>query len=275
MKKKNNWIKYLGVISVIVLLSACGRASDGVQQTNLSVWDRLIIYPLSQIIIWLSELFGNYYAIGIIVFTLIIRLLLFPLNKMQLKSQREMQELQPELEKLRANYPNRDRESMMQLRQAEQELMQEKGINQFAGCLPLLIQLPVMMALYQTIIKTEVLKQGHFIWVNLGQPDPYFILPIIAAGLTWLNSYLMMLSNPKANQQVKWMMYLMPLMILFISLNLPSAVTLYWVVSNIISVVQTLIYNNPYKIIEERQQKEQEERQRQKRLNKAMKRARK
>lgn len=275
MKKKKNWVRQLGVISIVVLLAACGRVSDGVQQTNLSVWDRLIIYPLSQIIIWLSELFGNYYAIGIIVFTLIIRLLLFPLNKMQLKSQREMQELQPELEKLRANYPNRDRESMMQLRQAEQELMQEKGINQFAGCLPLLIQLPVMMALYQTIIKTEVLKQGHFIWVNLGQPDPYFILPIIAAGLTWLNSYLMMLSNPKANQQVKWMMYLMPIMILVISLNLPSAVTLYWVVSNIISVVQTLIYNNPYKIIEERQQKEQEERQRQKRLNKAMKRARK
>src|SRR5699024_6769360 len=103
---------------------------------------------------------------------------------MQLKSQREMQALQPELDKIKEKYPNRDRESMQLAQEEQQQLLESHGVNQFAGCLPLLIQLPVMMSLYQSISRTPELKQGHFLWTNSGPIDRRCILPILAPVVT-------------------------------------------------------------------------------------------
>lgn len=272
MKQSKKWLQIGILFSVALVLSACGNSNDVITSESTGIWDRYVIYNLSQFIIWLSNLFGGNYAIGIIVFTILIRLLLLPLNKMQMKSQRDMQELQPELERLKAKYPNRDKESMRLMQEEQQQLMESRGVNQFAGCLPIAVQLPVMMALYQSIVRTEALRQGHFLWTNLGQMDPYFILPIVAAGLTLANSYFTMMSSPNQNSQMKTMLYVAPLMILFISLGLPSAVTLYWVVSNAITLIQTFMFNNPYKIIAERKAKQQAEKDRQRALNKALKR---
>ncbi|MBF6625435.1 membrane protein insertase YidC [Tuanshanicoccus lijuaniae] len=273
MKKSKKWIQLTLLAGLVLLLTACGNVNTPITSESTNLWDRYIIYNLSQFIVWLSNLFGGSYAIGIILFTLIIRGALIPLTKMQLKSQRQMQELQPELDKIKEKYPNRDRESMRLMQEEQQLLMETRGINQFAGCLPLFIQLPVMMALYQAIVRTEVLRQGHFLWTNLGKVDPYFILPILAAGLMFANSYYSMLSNPKQNSQMKVFMYVMPVMILIISMSFPSAVSLYWVVSNAVTLIQTFVYNNPFKIIAERKAKEEEEKAKEKALRKALKRA--
>lgn len=273
MKKVNKWLKVIVLLSLILFLTACGNSQEMITADSTNLWDRYIIYNLSQFIIWLSHLFGNNYALGIIVFTIIIRLVLLPLNRMQLQSQRKMQELQPEINRLKEQYPGRDRESMRLVQEAQQKLFEERGVNQFAGCLPLLVQLPVMMALYQSIVRTEVLRQGNFLWMNLGQIDPLFILPILAALLMFANTYFTMMSSPNQNGQMKIMMYTMPIMILVISLSLPSAVTLYWVISNAITLVQTFIFNNPYKIIAEREAKIKAEKDRERALRKALKRA--
>ena len=214
---------------------------------------------------------GGSYGLGIILFTIIILVALTPLTKMQMDSQFQMAEIQPEIEELKKQFPNRDRASMEALQQAQQDLMKERGVNQFAGCLPLLIQLPVMFALYQVITRTEVLRDGHFLWLALGKADPYFILPILAAVLTWYSSYLTVKANPIQNGASKAMTYVAPAMILLVSFNFPAAVTLYWVVSNAVRVVQTFIFYNPYKIIAQREAKRQEEKARQRRLRKALK----
>lgn len=275
MKKINKWLKLAIILSLIVFLTACGNPNEAISADSTNLWDRYIIYNLSQFIIWLSNLFGKNYAMGIILFTILIRVLLIPLTKMQLKSQRDMQELQPEINRLKEQYPGKDKESQRQMQEAQQKLFEDRGVNQFAGCLPLLVQLPVMMGLYQSIGRTEELRQGHFLWMNLGQHDPVFILPILAALFTLANSYFTMKSSPNQNGQMKAMLYIMPLMILLISLGLPSAVTLYWVVSNAITLIQTFVYNNPYKIIAERQAKIQAEKDRDRALRKALKKVKK
>ncbi|WP_124057762.1 YidC/Oxa1 family membrane protein insertase [Vaginisenegalia massiliensis] len=272
MKKTKQWLQIALLIGVVVTLSACGK-TDAVSQHSTGIWDRYVIYTLSQFLLWIAKLVGNHYALAIILFTIVLRTLLLPLTKMQMKSQRDMMEIQPELDKLKEKYPNKDRQSMEAMQEEQQALMKEHGVNQYAGCLPLLIQFPVMIALYQAIVRTPELRQGHFLWMNLGNPDPYFILPVLAAGLTFATSYFTMKANPSSNVTTKSMMYMMPLMILFISLGLPSAVAVYWVISNAITLAQTFIYNNPYKILAERQAKRDAEKAKQKALKKALKQA--
>ena len=263
--------KKILILASMLLLSGCSQQGTG--QAGSSLWDIYIIQPLSQFIIWLSSLFANQYAIGIILFTLLIRILLIPLNNMQMKSQRKLQEIQPELDAIKAKYPNKDRHSMEQLQEEQSALMEKRGVNQFAGCLPLLVQFPVMIALYQTIQRTEILRQGHFLWMNLGQRDPYLVLPILAAVFSFLSTYLMMKAAPSSNSANKVMTYVMPVIIFMIAFGLPSALGLYFVVTNLFTVVQVLIFNNPYKIIREREEKIQMEKDRQRELRRQLRRA--
>ncbi|MCW6653717.1 membrane protein insertase YidC [Aerococcaceae bacterium NML191292] len=271
MKQTKKWLHLFGLAVVVLFLTACG--TEAITSESTGLWDRYIIYNLSQFIIWLSNIFGGSYAIGIIIFTVLIRIITVPLTKMQFDSQRQMQEIQPEIDKLKAKYPGRDRASMEAMQREQREIMEANGVNQFAGCLPVAIQLPIMMALYQAIGRTEILKEGHFLWMSLGQMDPFFVLPIVAAVLTFANSYFTMKSSPSQGGAMKTMTYVMPAMILLISVGLPAAVTLYWVVSNAVTLIQTFMLNNPYKIIEERQAKAQAERDKQRELKRALKRA--
>lgn len=268
MKKFNKWFKVLALLGIVIFLTACGSSNEPISADSTGIWDRYIIYNLSQFILWLSDLFGGNYAIGIILFTVIIRIILIPLFRMQINSQRKMQELQPELDAIKDKYPNKDKQSMELMQQEQAQLMEDRGVNQFAGCLPLVIQLPVMIALYQAILRTNELQTGSFLWMNLGEADPYFVLPILAAGLTFYSTYLTSKSNPVQNATTKSMTFVTPVMILFITVGLPSAIALYFVVSNGITLLQTLIFNNPYKIIAERQAKIDEEKERQRRLRK-------
>lgn len=273
MKKYTKWLKVLALLSVVLFLAACGSTNEAANASSTGFWDRYVIYNLSQFIVWLSDLFGGNYPLGITLFTVLIRTLLLPVFQMQIKSQRQMQEIQPELDAIKEKYPNRDKISMEAMQEEQQQLLQDRGVNQFAGCLPMLIQLPVMMALYQAILRTEELRQGNFLWMNLGQPDPYFVLPIIAAALTFATTYFSMKSNPVQNTMTKSMMFVSPLMILMIGLTLPSAIALYWVVSNAFTLIQTFVLNNPYKIIAEREAKVQAEKDKQRELRKQLRRA--
>lgn len=269
MNKRKRLLLLLGTVLLAVVLVGCGTSPITEQSTG--IWDRYIILNFSRVIIWFSNLFGGSYGIGIIIFTLIIRLILLPIMHRQTKSTQKMAGLQPQLKELQTKYASKDTDTQNKLKEETSKLYAEAGVNPVAGCLPLLIQMPVLIAMYQAISRTDVLKSGNFLWMNLGEPDHYFILPILAAALTYGTTKLSSMSQAESNPTTTSMMYIMPALILFMGITLPSALSLYWVVGNAFSVGQTLLLNNPFKIKKEREEKIKVERERQRALEKALK----
>lgn len=268
MKNRKRLLLLLGTVLLAVVLVGCGTSPITAESTGF--WDRYIVLNFSRVIIWLSDLFGGSFGLGIIVFTLIIRIILLPLMHGQTKSTRKMSDLQPRIKALQAQYSSKDAETQSKLKEETSKLYSEAGVNPVAGCLPLLIQMPVLMGLYQAISRTEALSTGDFLWMNLGKPDPMFILPIAAAILTYATTKLSSMSQAESNPTTTSMMYMMPALILFMGITLPSALSLYWVVGNAFSVGQTLLLNNPFKIRKEREEKLQAERDRERALEKAL-----
>ena len=243
-------------MSLTLFLAAC--SNKPITSHSTGIWDHYIIYNCSQFIIWLSKHFGGY-GMGIIIFTIIIRIILLPLMFYQTKTMMKTQELAPQLKAIQKKYSSRDRESMQKMQMETQKLYKEAGVNPWASMLPLLVQLPVMWALYQAIWRTSALRNGTFLWLQLGHPDPYYIMPILAALFTFISSWLSMASMPEKNSMTTTMTWFMPIMVFFMALGFSSAITLYWVVTNAFQVVQTLIIQNPFKIRREREEKQRAE----------------
>ena len=270
-KQTKRILALAGMALLVVTLAGCSTAP--VTSHSTSIWDHYVIYNAARFIIWLSDLLGGNYGVGIIAFTLIIRIIIFPLNAISMKSMTKQSELAPEIKKLQAKYSAKDTATQQKLQDETQKLYSKAGVNPVMGCLPTLIQMPFLLALYQAIYRTDALKAGSFLWMQLGKPDPYFITMILAALLTGLTSYLSMLAQPVKSTMNWAMVAIMPVFIFIVSMNLPSAVTIYWVVTNAFSVVQQLILQNPTKLRREREAKIQEEKDKEKALRKARKRA--
>ena len=186
---------------------------------------------------------GNY-GIAIIIVTVLMRIIIFPLTLKQEKSMKKMRELQPELEKIKEKYKNNPQE----YQQKTAELYRESGVNPLGGCLPLLIQMPVFVALYWAFSGNAIPADAKFLWFTLKQPDRLFmignfafnLLPILNVGVTYIQQKIMTsaTSGQESNQQMQTMLYMMPLMLLFIFYKMPSGVTLYYLVSGALSLVQ-------------------------------------
>lgn len=265
MKKMKKWLLVLSMFGLVFLLTACG--TEPVSTSSTGLWDRYIVYYFGQAIKWLS--FNKSYGIGIIIFTLIIRIILMPLMQYQTKSMRKTQELQPKLKELQQKYASKDAETTRKLQEEQQRLYSEHGVNPISGCLPLLVQMPIMMALWQSISRTPELKTGTFLWLELGNIDPYYILPVLAAIFTFASTKLTSMGQLEVQGSMKVMNYMMPAMILFMGVNLASGLSLYWVISNGFQVIQTLLINNPFKIRKEREEEAQKKKDIEKALRKA------
>ncbi|MFD2730051.1 YidC/Oxa1 family membrane protein insertase [Enterococcus camelliae] len=249
MKKRKRLLMTGSFAILALLLSACGTSQVTAQSTG--IWDRYIVFYFAEAIKALS--FGNA-GIGIILFTIVIRVILLPLMHFQTKSMRKTQDLQPQLKKLQAEYSSKDMQTQQKLREETQRLYAENNVNPYIGCLPLVIQMPILMALWQAISRVPALTEGHFLWLQLGLKDPYYILPILAAIFTFASTYLSSMSQIESNASMKIMNIFMPLMILFMGVNLASGLSLYWVISNGFQVLQTLLINNPFVIRKEREE---------------------
>lgn len=218
------------------------------------LWDSMLVQPLASALVYLATLTGSS-GLAIILFTIIVKLLLFPLTWQQVKSQKAMATLQPLIREAQRRYGN-DRQ---RLNEEMMRIYRENSVNPLAGCLPLLIQMPIWFALYQALVNLgnrdhymfhPAFEQG-FLWIgSLAHPDhftvpgtelvlPNPILPVLTA-LTQLAIQRMM-TMPTADpqqQQMNRAMQIMPLMFLFFSLNFPAGLVLYWVTSNVVSMVQ-------------------------------------
>lgn len=224
------------------------------------MWD-LILNPFITVLVFLYQLLGQNTVLAIIAFTILIRLLTHPLTMQQQRSMKAQQEVQPKLQKLQEKYKG-DREK---LAQAQMELYREHGINPAGGCLPLLIQFPILIGLYQAIIQvlgatplqlldlsgrilipglnSLIPLQNQFLWLNLAEPDPFYVLPILVLVTTWLQQRLLSpqtaaSGNNQAAAMTRSMTTVMPIMFFFFALSFASGLSIYFVVSNIIGIIQ-------------------------------------
>lgn len=243
---RKRWLTVFVLVGVLALLSGCTEINEPITEESEGIWNKYFVYPLSWLITYFAELFqGNYgWGLSIVVLTVIIRILLLPLNIKQLQSSRAMQEIQPELKELQEKYSSKDAQTQQKLQQETMQLFQKHNVNPLAGCLPIFVQMPILIAMYHAIMRTEEIKNHTFLWFSLDSPD--YILPIIAGLTTYLQQKLMMSGSPAAqNPQMTAMLYMMPIMIAVFAFFFPAALALYWVVGNFFMIAQVLFINKP------------------------------
>lgn len=273
MKRFENILKRIGPLPIVLAVVALviiiiASASFHGHVTSHGLWGA-IVAAFTSAILGSSAWFGNSYGMGIVVFTILIRFLILPLMVYQIQSMMKMQLVQPALKALQAKYPGKDTESRQLMMAEQQALYKEAGINPFASMLPLIVQMPVLIALYQAIYTSPVLKSGKFLWLQLGSHDPYYILPVLAAVFTFASSWLSMQSTPEQNGMTRAMPYIFPVVIFFSAMAVPSALSLYWVVGNVFQTIQTFMLQNPFKIRREREMAAQKARDLERKIKKS------
>ena len=174
---------------------------------------------------------GNF-GVSIIIVTILIKIVLLPLTLKQDKSMKEMKKLQPEIEKIKEKYAN----DKQMLNIKTMELYKEHKVNPLGGCLPLLLQLPILFALFGVLRNGIIPKDSSFLWLKLSVPDPFYVLPVLNGAVSFFQQKLM--GSADSNPQMKNMMYIFPIMMIMFSLKMPSGLQLYWLTSSILAVVQ-------------------------------------
>ena len=233
----------------------------------------LITDPILHVLIAMYQVIGDL-GVVIILFTVLVRALLLPLSLKSMKAQKKVQELQPKIKELERKHTG----SAQELQLKKTQLFQEYNVNPLAGCLPQLVQLGLLIVLYQVIIGVfrhpetlGVAVNTHFLWLDLAKPDPWYILPVLA-GLTQLFLSVMILPGgqvkdvvpnqskskkvQKANNQEeniaemaasmqKQMLFIMPVMTGFFAATFPSGLALYWVATTVFSIGQQWAITGP------------------------------
>jgi len=232
-----------GLFLIVVLLTGCTEYDQPITAESEGFWNEFVVYPLSQLLIWFAEKAGGSFGISIIIVTIIIRLIILPLYIKQMKGMKAMQALQPELQKLQQKYSSKDAVTQQKLQQETMALFQKYNVNPLSGCLPILIQIPILVGFFHAITRTRVIAEDTFLWFDLGSPDP--ILAILAGLTTFAQQKLAMSGAAAQNPQAKMMLYLMPLMIVVFAFTFPSALALYWVIGNFFGIGQAYFVKAP------------------------------
>jgi len=238
------------LIAVFLFLLVTGVISP------TGLWNTILLNPMVNFLILISKyLFGSF-GIAIIILTIIIRLIMFPLTMRQLQSSKAMQAMQPKMKELQKKYAK----DKQQLATETTKLYKETGVNPLGCAFPMLIQFPIWIALYQSVIQalaytpenllglskqlysSSVIRSAlplnhHFLWLDLTSGDIF--MAILTAVSMWLLQKMSTQTSVDPQQQSmnRMMLWIMPLMFGFFALSLPSGLAVYWVVSNIISMV--------------------------------------
>lgn len=270
--KRKPFLLFITLATAALVLSGCGVNYEGVDITTTppdNLWQTLVVWPLGHALIWIDGLLRSinvpyHWGFAIILFTVIIKIITFPLTISQIRGMQAQKELQPKIQELQKKY-GKDREK---LSQAQMKLYQEAGVNPLSGCLPLLVQMPVLFGLYAALVAIgPSLANATFFWI----PDLAF--PRYSQGLSWITEawsageylllaqYLILPILLMASQFVmqKWMTpatpqtgdsdnpmggmtkqltLMMTFMFGFFTLQVPAGLTLYWVTSNLLQMLQ-------------------------------------
>lgn len=247
MLRNRKWWIVLGALALLMILAGCSPVAEPITTPEMkesgSWWTRNVVYWFSLMLDTFAEWFNGEYGLAILLLTIIVRTLILPLMIKQYKNTQEMQKLQPEMMKIREKFkddPRRQQEEMMKLYQTHQ-------VNPLAGCFPLLIQMPIFIALYNSIYMNEPIYTHTFLGLRLGTAPSevglsewyYYIIPIIAAITTWIQSKMMMSQQQSPMMgPMKGMMMIFPVLIFVMAINFAIALPLYWIYSNIYTIVQ-------------------------------------
>lgn len=178
------------------------------------------------------------YGLAIVIMTVIVKLILYPLTKKQIESTKAMMSIQPKMKEIQEKYKDDKQRLNMELA----NLYKNEGVNPLAGCLPLLVQMPIMIGIFYGIRDFSYAGPSNFLWMEtISNPDPMYILPILSALTTFIQSKQTMPDT--SSPQNKIMLYFMPLFIGYISLNFPAGLVIYWVVMNIMQIGQQALMN--------------------------------
>jgi YidC/Oxa1 family membrane protein insertase len=212
-------------------------------------WLTQILKPIETLLSYVIEFFYRWipsYGIGIILLTIVVRIILLPLTISQTRSMARMQMLQPELKEIQKQYKG-DQQKM------QQEVMafyKKNNVNPLSGCLPLVLQMPIFFALFQLLrdLGAKVLGAGSqtiykFLWMDLRTPDPLYILVILMVGTMILTSKMTQTDMTKTGTSQALMTYMLPVVFGFISIRLQSGILIYWVTTNIWSIGQQYFVN--------------------------------
>lgn len=194
-----------------------------------------IVGPMREFLTWLQQVTGSW-GWAIILLTLAVRVVILPLTVYQTKSMKKMQEMQPKLKELQEKYKDQPEK----LNAAMMEMYKSEGANPFAGCLPLLIQMPFLWAIF-AVLQSTFPKDAvePFLWFNLAAADPFYILPGITIASMFLQSWL---GGVGTDPNQKMMMWMMPIFFGWVTVKMQSGVVLYWVISTIFGLIQQAIY---------------------------------
>ncbi len=185
------------------------------------------------------HLTGNY-VIGIVLLTLVVRLVLLPLGVAQARSMQKMARLAPRQRELQQKHKG----NPQVLNQEISKMYKEEGVNPASGCLPLILQIPVMYGLFDVLRNFHYSHGGLWIWHNLAKPDHTFVLPILVAISTFLmqrQTMRMTPSQPGMESSQKMMLYMMPLIFGYVAYRFPAGLSIYYVVSNVFQWAQTVV----------------------------------
>ncbi|QAY68536.1 YidC/Oxa1 family membrane protein insertase [Paenibacillus protaetiae] len=223
---------------MMVLLAGCGSSVNQTTSTedlqHGNWWEKYVVYYFAVTLDKFAEWMDGQYGLAILLMVIIVRTIILPLTIKQYKSSKAMQALQPEIKQIREKYkdsPQKMQEEMMKLYQANQ-------VNPMAGCLPMIVQMPVYIALYNSIYRNPDIREHAFLWLKLGEKDPYYILPVIAAITTFVQSKMMQKTQVQPMPGMGAMLMIMPVMIFVMAINFPAALPLYWIYSNGYTIVQ-------------------------------------
>jgi len=231
------------------------------------LFNLVLVDPMTNALVLLSRVLFDSFGLAIIALTLIMRGITWPLTTSQLKSARAMQVLQPRIQEIQKKYndPKRRSEETM-------KMYREAGVNPLGCLLPMLVQFPIWIALYQSIrftlgetpesllslsqrlypwsfLRTAVPLENQFLWLDLGQPD--IIMPVLVGASMWITQRMTTPTravDPQQQSMQNTMLWMMPLMFAWFTLNVPSGLALYWVVSNIVSIALQYLYLGPSKV---------------------------
>ena len=251
-KRKNRYLLLALMLFGLLTLTGCGPKSGVINSDTPGVFNHYVIYPMSELIQWLATLFSDNYGIAVMAMTLLIRLVLFPFMMRQYKSQHtmkaKMEKLKPHLKLLEDKYKDKkDPDSRTKKQQETMKLYQEHNVNPLAvGCLPMLIQMPILMGLYSAIRLTPELATHSFLWFKLGEPD--MIMPILAAIVYFIQFKVQqknttVTAGPEGDKmrQMQALGYLSPILMGVFAFFAPAAIALYWVTGGTFLILQSYV----------------------------------
>jgi len=241
--KNKKWLLVVGIVLLMGLLAGCGAPTNQTTETadllNGNFWEKNVVYYFAITLDTFAKWFGDSYGLAILLLTIIVRTLILPLTLKQYRSSKAMQALQPQMAEIKKKYkddPKKQQEETM-------KLFQTNKVNPMAGCLPLIVQMPVFIALYNSIYKNPDIREHTFLWFELGKSAndggwTYYFLPLLAAATTFIQSKMMQKQQTQTMPGMGMMLTIFPVLIFVMAISFPSALPLYWVYSNIYTIVQ-------------------------------------